>query len=327
MIVPQFWAEARLHRARGKGHGQVTVRRFGWSNTSQADAETMAKARVQEAFDKVVSGVKLPRSEPKIAYNGAHGLPIREEVLARHGDIVITRNSYGAQCLNTPDVLFADIDFKNEPSARFFWLHALVLFIAAAAVSLWFKSPGVLLVCGFLALIGTRWLAAITHKILLSSRGGPERHTRKQIEAFIQSHPDWHLRIYRTPAGFRVLVMHRSFDPKDPQVTAFFHALGVDRIYAAMCMNQHCFRARVSPKPWRIGISSHMRPRPGVWPVKPEHLEKRQAWICEYEKRARDFASCAFVETIGSATVDPKPEAVRDLHDRLSQAQSGLVIA
>ena len=37
---------------------------------------------------------------------GGIGLPIREEVLARNGDDVITRNSYGARCLNEPDVLF-----------------------------------------------------------------------------------------------------------------------------------------------------------------------------------------------------------------------------
>lgn len=327
MIVPQFWAEARLHRARGKGHGQVTVRRFGWSNTSQVEAETMAKARVEEAFDKVVSGVKLRRNEPKIAYNGAHGLPIREEILESHGDVVITRNSYGAHCLNTPDVLFADIDFENGPRALTVWLHALFLFAVFACLAIWFKSAGTLAAGCFLTLITVYPFATLTHKILVSCRGGPERHVRHKIASFTQRNPDWHLRLYRTPAGFRVLVMHRLFDPKDPQVTAFFRALGVDPVYAAMCMNQHCFRARVSPKPWRIGISSHMRPRPGVWPVKPEHLENRQAWIRDYEKRATDFASCAFVETIGSATVDPKPEAVRDLHDRLSQAQSGRTIA
>ena len=327
MIVPQFWAEARLQRPRGKGHGQVTVRRFGWSNTNQAEAEAMAKARVQEAFDKVVSGVKLTRSEPKVAYNGAHGLPIREEILESHGDVVITRNSYGAHCLNTPDVLFADIDFKNGPSARTIWLHAFVLFAATAGAAIWFKSVGTFVALGFLALIAFYPLASLTHKILVACRGGSERHAHRKIASWSHGHPDWHLRLYRTPAGFRVLVMHRPFDPKDPQVTAFFGALGVDRIYAAMCMNQHCFRARVSPKPWRIGIGSHMRPRPGVWPVKPEHLENRQAWIRDYEKRATDFASCAFVETIGSTTVDPKPEAVRELHDRLSQAQSRRKIA
>ena len=45
MIVPQFWAEGRLqHRAKGR---QVTVRRFGWSDVSQDEAQANADARVK----------------------------------------------------------------------------------------------------------------------------------------------------------------------------------------------------------------------------------------------------------------------------------------
>ena len=38
-------------------------------------------------------------------------------------------------------------------------------------------------------------------------------------------------------------------------------AIGADPIYVQMCLRQHCFRARVSSKPWRIGIGQHLRPR------------------------------------------------------------------
>ena len=49
MIVPQFWAEARLqHRAHRK---QVTVRRFGWSDLSQEDAHhRMATGKLGTAY-------------------------------------------------------------------------------------------------------------------------------------------------------------------------------------------------------------------------------------------------------------------------------------
>ena len=43
--------------------------------------------------------------EPRMPYNGAAGVPIREEIVGRHGETVITRNSYGARCLNMPNVL------------------------------------------------------------------------------------------------------------------------------------------------------------------------------------------------------------------------------
>ena len=48
MIVPQYWAESRVHyRKQGR---QVTVRRFGWSDTGQADAQANADALRQEAL-------------------------------------------------------------------------------------------------------------------------------------------------------------------------------------------------------------------------------------------------------------------------------------
>lgn len=139
MIVPQFWAEARLqHRAQKK---QVTVRRFGWSDLSQEAAQAHADVRVREAFDRILSGEKLPRREHKESYNGAEGLPIREQIVARHGETVITRNSYGALCLNTPNVLFADIDFDDPgPSRRLKRWIRWPLLIAAAVVGVWLRS-------------------------------------------------------------------------------------------------------------------------------------------------------------------------------------------
>ncbi|HNB89667.1 MAG TPA: hypothetical protein PLP91_04700, partial [Plasticicumulans sp.] len=107
MIVPAYWAEAR--RQQRKEGRQITVRRYGWSDASQADAQQHAETRAGEALQRLLAGERLDRREPKQPYNGADGLPIREEIVERHGTAVVTRNSYGARCLNVPDVLFADI--------------------------------------------------------------------------------------------------------------------------------------------------------------------------------------------------------------------------
>ena len=115
MIVPDFWAEARRqHRDKGK---QVTVRRYGWSEISEDEARVMAEARVDEALKSILAGENLNRREARVAYNGADGLPIREEVLERHPFGVVTRNVYGAWCLNTEKALFADIDFDHVRSS------------------------------------------------------------------------------------------------------------------------------------------------------------------------------------------------------------------
>ena len=110
MIVPEFWAEGRVQeRLQGR---QVTMRRFGWSDTSQDEAQRHADERAREALALLAAGQPVVRRELKLAYNGAEGVPIREEILSRHDAAVVTRNLYGARCLNTPDVLFADIDFS-----------------------------------------------------------------------------------------------------------------------------------------------------------------------------------------------------------------------
>src|SRR5690349_7262445 len=102
MLIPRFWAEARArHRERTR---QITIRRFGWSDASQDEAQAMAEARANEALQRAIRGEILIRREASVAYGGV-GLPIREEILEIVGRNVVTRNSYGARCLNTPDVL------------------------------------------------------------------------------------------------------------------------------------------------------------------------------------------------------------------------------
>ena len=51
MIVPEFWAEARIQQRIDER--QITVRRFGWSDASQEEAQANAEVRVGEAFKKI----------------------------------------------------------------------------------------------------------------------------------------------------------------------------------------------------------------------------------------------------------------------------------
>lgn len=318
MIVPDFWAEARRqHRANCK---QVTVRRFGWSNDSAEAAQVMAEQRVEAALAAVLDGQKVLRREPRIAYNGAAGVPIREEVLARQGEDVITRNGYGARCLNSPRLLMADVDAEPAHDVGlallvFLVLGGALLYFGAGRVNV-FALTGVL----FAVLVGAAPLARRLRRRWLGLRGGPEQVCRQRLNAFLASHPDWQVRRYRTPAGQRLLVTHCAFRSDDPLVAAFFQAVGADPVYVRMCFNQRCFRARLSAKPWRIGIGDHLRPRPGVWPVRPEQRAVRAAWVARYEQAANGFAACHFAESSGSGAADPALAEVVDLHDRCCHA-------
>lgn len=332
MFIPRYWAEAP---SKAQTKGRTTVRRYGWSATSQADAQAMAEVRLAEALRDLSAGEKRVRMEPKVAYNGSEGFPIREEIVSEHGDLMVTRNSYGALCLNTPDALFADVDLPEGPSDRtgclmFLALPTLLLGIGGTAGLIQGRLLGgfpsiVMLVVGLGLLMRIGW-EMLGRRLWLRRRGRADAVAMRRIRGFLDTHPDWRLRIYRTPAGYRVLATHRPFSPMEPEVSAFFDALGTDPVYVRMCRNQQCFRARVSPKPWRIGVG-HLRPRSGVWPIGPEGLRLRQEWVAAYEAKSAGHAACSFLVELGLGAPHGKILAVQQLHDRLSRAEAGLPIA
>lgn len=328
MIIPGHWAEARVrHRDRER---RITVQRFGWSDIDAAAAQAHAEARAREAMDRVLAGEALPRRERRVAYNGAEGVPIREEIVDRHGDSVITRNAYGALCLNTPDVLFADIDFAVESRpGHVLAAMALVFSSVLFALLVVFEVEVIvaLVVAFFLSLLLGVPLPGVLRRVWRALRGGDEQVALRRVRRFVDAHPEWRLDVYRTPAGLRLLALHRRFDPREDAVRACFEALGVDRLYARMCFNQRCFRARVSPKPWRMGLSRLRPPYTAVW--RPEHatLPGRRAWIERYEREAQAYAACRHLATLGTGRVDPDAEAVRMLHDLLCQSDRDLPLA
>ncbi|MFG6432630.1 hypothetical protein [Roseateles sp. LYH14W] len=315
MIVPSYWAEART-TARAKGR-DITLRRFGWSDTSAADAQAQAELRVADAAQRAASGETVPRRDLKLPYNGAQGLPIREEVLARHGEAVITRNAYGARCLNVPNLLIADVDFGTKlPAALRVGLQLLLVCVSVAVL----LALGVGVV-GIIGAIGSYLLGSVlTHGLAKRRSHTSEKGAQQRIKDFMASHTDWRLRIYRTPAGLRLIATHAHMAADAAQTREFFDAVGTDPIYARMCLNQHCFRARLTAKPWRIGIPGRLKPRPGVWPIRPERLPEREAWMQRYEREAEAYAACRYLQTLGNGREDPDLLALVALHDAQSKA-------
>lgn len=131
MLIPKYWAECVIkNKTRGR---QIIVRRFGWSMESMEDAQKLAAERANEAFVKKSTGDKtIAHREAKVAYNGSEGLPIREEILSINNNDVITRNAYGAHCLNTPSTLFIDVDFDKSPAPAAY--ICLILLIGVAVL-------------------------------------------------------------------------------------------------------------------------------------------------------------------------------------------------
>ena len=326
MLIPYFWAECRLQNKSGKK--QATVKRWGWSDVSQEDAQALADRRANEAMQRILSGEKLRRLEAKDSYGTADGVPIREEVVSRHGDNVITRNSYGSLCLNTPNVLFADVDAEWRGAVRMKTPGCIAIILLGIGVGVWQSS----FIKGAVFISLSLWLwSFINDRINRRRRPIAEAKLREEnmaaIKAFSNKHPEWHLRIYETPAGYRLLAMHDVFDPQSETAKAALNELNTDQRFARLCALQACFRARISPKYWRMGYRPKESLPKSKWPFPAGHLSIRQKWIEGYDAIAPKFASCRFLERIGSQTVHPDAETVRILHDDLCRSNSSLPLA
>ena len=124
-----------------------------------------------------------------------------------------------------------------------------------------------------------------------------------------------------------MLPLHAAFDAADAATFDFMAFVGVDPLYERMCRLQKCFRARVSPKPWRANMPEHFHAG-GTWPVTDPHkLAARAAWVRRYEEKTSGYAACRLVEVVGEGHTDPRIEALQRLHDEMCRAESALPLA
>jgi hypothetical protein len=317
IIVPKYWSESKTKRI--VNGSSYTIKRFGWADTSQEEAKSHAEERLEQALKTLTEKGDVRRIDHKVSYNGAEGIPIREEVVCKHDEVVISRNSYGALCLNTPDVMFADIDLDYEPSS---WIGAsVVVFISIIGGAFAFhnQSWGIFFGSVVLGMFASSPISKFVNNKINEQKGGLEKEAIDRFKQVSDDNPDLHMRIYKTTMGYRILFMEDTHDPKSDSTQKILRSLKSDSTYIQMCRNQNCFRARVSPKPWRIGID-RLRPRPGVWPVREELMPERQTWIEEYTKKSTCYSTCAYLMTLGSRTVNQKAEFVRKLHDELCKS-------
>ncbi len=218
-------------------------------------------------------------------------MPLREEVVQRFTDTdgnataAVTRNQYGALVLNTARAMFIDVDFPEKG--------------AGANLSEWFGR-----------LLGRK-------KPSIAEEN--ESTIRRRAEGFVDEHPGFCLRMYRTHSGVRLLATHDLFAPASAEVQACFAALGADPLYVRLCAVQDSFRARLTPKPWRCGL---WKP-PIPWPREtPEAQAQFNEWRTHYDKEQARFATCRYVATLGDAPVRPEIDTILQVHDHLTRSRS-----
>jgi hypothetical protein len=284
MNFPRFWAKERGSVPKG-WRGKLLFECWGWSDVSQADAEKMAR----EKAERIAQHLRATQRPPDRYGYGTR--PLREEVLraikGSDGSLVaaITRNQYGCLVLNTARAMFVDIDVGELEIPQ---NRAFSFFRKAKTVS-------------------------------VDDVIGP--HVQR-VEQWTANRPDWSWRIYRTRAGLRLLATHSPIDVAAAE--SIFEALGADPLYRKLCANQKSYRARLTPKPWRIDHSKGRVQWP--WPnAKAEASFK--VWETKYLQKSADYATCRFLKVAGSGATHPELAHISEVHDQATQAHTSLALA
>lgn len=140
-----------------------------------------------------------------------------------------------------------------------------------------------------------------------------------RLRALVADKPELAFRVYRTRNGWRYLCTSRLFDPTSPETRELLDRLGVDARFILLCRVQRCFRARLTPKPWRIGDRFYSV-RPGET-VSRRELERHLA-------KGAAYAAAAFTSEIGPAVaLSSELEAIVACHDDWCWAHSGKPLA
>lgn len=284
MNIPRHWASASA-AARDPQGKPLSLRSWRWSEGSREEALRQARDAVERVAGKVTRGEPLDRY-------GYADRALREEILEEIPDGrgtrvgVITRNAYGVEVLNTAGAMFIDIDFPE--------LSAL------ESLRAWWRR----------------------------AQGGPteprEAAALAAVRQQVERNSGWGARVYRTRAGLRCLLTHATFDPAAASTAELMRALGADPLYVRLCVKQACFRARLTPKPWRCRASKP----PSRYPWEDPDAERRyREWQRRYEAAAEGYATCRLIETLGSGWSHPEVQRILPVHDERTRVGRPLALA
>ena len=130
--------------------------------------------------------------------------------------------------------------------------------------------------------------------------------------AVTPKYQEFGFRIYETYQGARVIVSGRDFDPRTAETKRIMDEFHCDPLYIRLCIKQGCYRARLTPKPYRMNMQRYKVPFP-----REGDDPELQAWLAEYERESRSFNTCRFIEQLGAKHY---VNDVVQLHDEITGA-------
>lgn len=306
--IPRHWAAVREVRSLPDGR-ELDLTVHGSSNDSPEDAQRDARERLERL---VATGGPGRWNDGDREYYPDRRLPeeLLQEVRSPEGELIgaITRNRYGAAVLNTDAVLISDVDLVEEtardrpPSPRGGLISRLFGSGSESAPdderdpdAFGLQGPG--------------------------PRGEHHERTVAQIDDFSRRHPELGVRTYRTRNGFRLLITGSGATPGSDRARELMGEVRSDELYMLLCRVHDTFRARLTPKPWRI----HVDPFRDLG-TRTAADDIHHRWVEHYRAASQDVAVCRLLGATG-----PTPTALEqqiiDLHDRAVRPESGLRLA
>jgi hypothetical protein len=154
--------------------------------------------------------------------------------------------------------------------------------------------------------------ASVFGRLFGGQKKDPSQAIVEKIQSVAASDRSLGFRLYRTAGGFRCLGRSTTMAPESPDCLALLKALGSDDLYVRLCQSQRCFRARLTPKPWRIGCDKP----PDRFPFRSaESAQAYRQWVADYDRRRAAYTVCAVVGDVGNPQTDAAVEPVMQLHD------------
>ena len=253
-----------------------TVIARGWSDISLEEAT----ARAQDRLKRILHALNNRRGYELGLERYVYEVDsvICEEVVQRISEsgqeiAVISRNAYGSLVLNARRLMFVDVDFPRPPQRS--------------------------------------WFARLFSKQDNASPD-PQKQTLEQLRAWQAANAQFTLRLYRTFAGIRVMVVNQSFARVDEAALAMMKSLNCDELYVRLCQSQACFRARLNPKPWRMGMENP----PAVFPFGADaERQAFQKWLDEQTSKCANYSVCEYLETLGNDESLVEHRRLVELHD------------
>jgi hypothetical protein len=153
--------------------------------------------------------------------------------------------------------------------------------------------------------------------------GSPSQRVVNEIQN-ISARAGLAARVYRTAAGYRLLITNAGFDSASEVSQSVLRQFGSDPLYVRLCKLQQSFRARLTAKPWRCGLGLP----PAKFPFETPQEEARfREWEARYTAAVARYATCQYLTSVGDPGVHPAFEELVDYHDRECKATTALPLA